>query len=62
MNKMLNLKGKKYVLVEWPECQEIMEYLYEYRPDIQEHCYAAEDAAWFIPEDALDHLNEEDNK
>lgn len=27
MNKMLNLKGKKYVLVEWPDNQVIIDYL-----------------------------------
>ena len=59
-NQMANiLKGRKYILVEWPECQTIVDYLEEYRPDIYEHCHATDDAAWFIPVDALDHMVEE---
>ena len=57
------LKSRKYVLVEWPENQMIIDYLEEYRPDIYEHCYPVcypgEENAWFIPADALDHIIEE---
>ena len=57
MNKMLNLKGKKYILVEWPNSQTIIDYLSENKTEIFEECYTVDEAAWFIPADALDHLN-----
>lgn len=60
MKKMLNLKGKKYILVEWPDNQIIIDYLEKNKPEIYEECYAVEDAVWFIPADALDHLNKEE--
>ena len=54
---MLNLKGKKYILVEWPNSQTIIDYLSENKTEIFEECYTVDEAAWFIPADALDHLN-----
>ena len=54
---MLNLKGKKYVLVEWPDSQIIIDYLSENKTEIFEECYAVDETVWFIPVDALDHLN-----
>lgn len=50
------LKGKKYVLVEWPNNQSVIDYLEKFKPEVYKECYPAEDAAWFIPMDAMDHI------
>lgn len=50
------LRGKKYILVEWPQCQTVIDYLQEHRPEVYEECKPSDDAAWFIPIDAMDHI------
>lgn len=50
------LKGKKYILVEWPHCQTVIDYLLEHRPEVYAECKATDDAGWFIPIDAMDHI------
>lgn len=50
------LKGKKYILVEWPNCQTVIDYLQRHKPEVYEECKPTDDAAWFIPADAMDHI------
>ena len=53
------LKGRKYILVEWPKSQTIIDYLQENMPEIYNECHMTDNAGWFIPVDAMDHMLEE---